>query len=69
MAVKRDYYEVLEVSRTVTKEELKKQYRRLARQYHPDVNPDPAASERFKAVSYTHLDVYKRQVRETSRTS
>ncbi len=51
MAVKRDYYEVLEVSRTVTKEELKKQYRRLARQYHPDVNPDPAASERFKEIS------------------
>lgn len=51
MAVKRDYYEVLEVSRTVTKDELKKQYRRLARQYHPDVNPDPAASERFKEIS------------------
>ncbi len=51
MAVKRDYYEVLEVSRTVTKEDLKKQYRRLARQYHPDVNPDPAASDRFKEIS------------------
>ena len=51
MAVKRDYYEVLEVSRTVTKDELKKQYRRLARQYHPDVNPDPAASDRFKEIS------------------
>jgi len=49
--VKRDYYEVLEVSRTVTKEELKKQYRRLARQYHPDVNPDPGAAERFKEIS------------------
>ena len=51
MAVKRDYYEVLEVSRTVTKDELKKQYRRLARQYHPDVNPDPEASDRFKEIS------------------
>ena len=51
MAAKRDYYEVLEVSRTVTKDELKKQYRRLARQYHPDVNPDPAASDRFKEIS------------------
>ena len=49
--MKRDYYEVLEVSRTVTKDELKKQYRRLARQYHPDVNPDPAASDRFKEIS------------------
>ncbi len=51
MDMKRDYYEVLEVSRTVTKDDLKKQYRRLARQYHPDVNPDPAASERFKEIS------------------
>ena len=49
--MKRDYYEVLEVSRTVTKDDLKKQYRRLARQYHPDVNPDPAAVERFKEIS------------------
>ncbi len=51
MAVKRDYYEVLEVSRTVTKDELKRQYRRLARQYHPDVNPEPEAVERFKEIS------------------
>ncbi len=51
MAAKRDYYEVLEVPRTATKEELKKQYRRLARQYHPDVNSDPGASERFKEIS------------------
>ena len=49
--MKRDYYEVLEVSRTVTKDDLKKQYRRLARQYHPDVNPAPEASERFKEIS------------------
>jgi molecular chaperone DnaJ len=51
MAVKRDYYEVLGVSRSVTKEELKKQYRRLARQYHPDVNGEVDAAERFKEIS------------------
>jgi molecular chaperone DnaJ len=51
MAVKRDYYEVLGVSRTVTKEELKRQYRSLARQYHPDVNGEPDAAERFKEIS------------------
>jgi len=51
MASKRDYYEVLGVSRTVTKEELKKQYRGLARQYHPDVNNEPDANERFKEIS------------------
>ena len=49
--MKRDYYEVLEVPRAATKEELKKQYRRLARQYHPDVNPEPDAAERFKEIS------------------
>lgn len=50
MSSKRDYYEVLGVSRTVTKEELKKQYRNLARQYHPDVNDEPDAGERFKEI-------------------
>ena len=51
MATKRDYYEILGVSRGATKEELKKQYRRLAREYHPDVNKDPGADERFKELS------------------
>ncbi len=51
MATKRDYYEVLGVSRSVTKEELKKQYRRLARQYHPDVNKEADAADRFKEVN------------------
>lgn len=48
---KRDYYEVLGVSRTATTVELKKAYRRLAREYHPDVNKDGDAAERFKEIS------------------
>lgn len=51
MTSKRDYYEILEVDRTATKEELKKAYRRMARKFHPDVNPDFGSDERFKEIN------------------
>ena len=47
----RDHYDALGVSRTASTEEIQRAYRKLARQYHPDVNRDPGAEERFKEVS------------------
>src|SRR5678816_4635687 len=49
---KKDYYEILGVKKSASADDIRKAFRKLARKYHPDVNPgDKAAEERFKAIS------------------
>ena len=48
---KRDYYDILNIPKTASKDELKAQYRKLALQYHPDRNKAPDAEEKFKEIS------------------
>jgi molecular chaperone DnaJ len=62
---KRDYYEVLGVAKGASKDEIKKAYRRLARQYHPDVSKEPEAEAKFKEVNEAYeilSDEQKRSV-------
>src|ERR1051325_1102606 len=65
MATNRDYYEILGVSKSVTAEEIKRAYRKLARKFHPDTNKDDSSAEaKFKEVQEAYdvlSDAKKRQ--------
>ncbi|HYI26041.1 MAG TPA: molecular chaperone DnaJ [Thermomicrobiales bacterium] len=54
MTDKRDYYDVLGISRTATEQDIKRAYRTMARKYHPDVNNEPGAEDTFKEINEAH---------------
>ncbi len=65
MATKRDYYEVLGVPKTASDAEIKSAYRKLAREYHPDVNKSAGAAEKFKEVSESYQILSDPQKKKT----
>ncbi len=68
MTSRKDYYEILGISKNAGQDEIKKAFRNLARKYHPDVNKEPNAQEKFKEINEAYQvlsDTHKRQQYDT----
>lgn len=62
--MKKDYYEILGVSRNCTKDEIKRAYRNLALKYHPDRNNDKESEEKFKEIAEAYAVLYDEEKRK-----
>lgn len=58
MIVRADYYAALGVSKNASKKEIKSAYRQQARQFHPDVNKEPGAEDKFKEISEAYVPMF-----------
>ena len=62
--VSKDYYHLLNINRSATETDIKKAYRKLAMEFHPDVNTEKEAEEKFKAISEAYTVLSNRQKRQ-----
>ncbi len=65
MTTKKDYYEILGINKNTSKEEIKKAYKTLAKKYHPDLNKNKEAEEKFKEISEAYAVLSDEQKRQT----